>query len=670
MCQRRWIELFNDYDYEIRYHLGKANIVADALSRKERLKQRRARAMSMKIHSSIKARILEAQSEASKGVNTLAEMLKGLDKQFERKEDGVLYLAKRIWVLVYGILRTLIKNEAHATRTPETLGITSTARDSRIEMGEHHNGLYKKRALGTRMDFSAAYHPKTDGQSESTIQTLEYMLRACATDFGGNRDTHLPKPLEFSVGDKVLLKVSPRKCVVRFGKRSKLSPRYVGPFEIVERVGLVAYRMRLQQDLIGIHDTFHVSNLKKCQADVNLHVPLEEVKIDDKLHFVEEPIEIMDREVKKLKGSRIPVVKVRWNSRRGPELTWERKDEMKRNSLYPPQRDEMLVIMDSAIRRLAPPHSPHKEEEKQDDEFIHTHDDYVPTNDETNDESKEFDEEEYEELYGDEGAANQVKDDAQETQKTEGPIPSSSILSDYAAKYLNFDNILPVDTKAVSMLDINVQHEVPCTLPLLTISVSVIPEHTIVNLLEIVTIVLSKTISSLLSSLFPHLQQLTPIPTPTTTESTTSTTVVSESETLVAFHQRITNLEKDVKELKTFDHSTTLLSTIKSEVLNAVIEYLGTTLDDALYKYILEKSIEDIKNLKMDHARKQQEPKETITSSDTTALEEFDQKTTLFKTITKSKSFNRSQKQRALYHAFMESVIKDEDAIDKGVADK
>ncbi|GKC94128.1 putative reverse transcriptase domain-containing protein, partial [Tanacetum coccineum] len=116
MRQRRWIELLSDYDCEIRYHPGKANVVADALSRKERLKLGRARAMSMTIHYSIKARILEAQSEASKGVNTPAEMLKGLDKQLERKEDGRLYLAERIWVPVYGNLRTLIMNEAHATR--------------------------------------------------------------------------------------------------------------------------------------------------------------------------------------------------------------------------------------------------------------------------------------------------------------------------------------------------------------------------------------------------------------------------------------------------------------------------------------------------------------------------------------------------------------------------
>nr|GEZ71914.1 putative reverse transcriptase domain-containing protein [Tanacetum cinerariifolium] len=273
MRQRRWIELFSDYDCEIRYHPGKANVVADALSRKERAKPRRVRAMSMTIHSNIKAKILEAQSEASKNTSTSTEMLKGLDKQLERKEDGGLYLAERIWVPVYGNLKTLIMNEAHATRL-------KVARD-------------RQKSYANRRR----------------------------------------KPLEFSVGDKVLLKVSSRKGVVPFGKRSNLSPRYVGPFEIVERIGPVAYRLRLPKELVGVHDTFHVSNLKKCLADVNLHVPPDEVKVDDKLCFVEEPIEILDRGVKKLKRRWIPIVKVRWNSRRGPEFTWEQEDEMKRK--YP-----------------------------------------------------------------------------------------------------------------------------------------------------------------------------------------------------------------------------------------------------------------------------------------------------------------------------------------------
>ncbi|KAD4385768.1 hypothetical protein E3N88_25937 [Mikania micrantha] len=131
------------------------------------------------------------------------------------------------------------------------------------------------------------------------------------------------KPLEFQVGDKVLLKVSPWKGVVRFGKRGKLNPRYIGPFEILKMIGPVAYQLNLPAEFDGVHNVFHVSNLKKCLSDETLIVPLDEIQVDEQLRFVEELVEIMDREVKKLKQSKIPIVKVRWNSKRGPEFTWE-----------------------------------------------------------------------------------------------------------------------------------------------------------------------------------------------------------------------------------------------------------------------------------------------------------------------------------------------------------
>nr|GEU69691.1 putative reverse transcriptase domain-containing protein [Tanacetum cinerariifolium] len=141
------------------------------------------------------------------------------------------------------------------------------------------------------------------------------------------------KPMEFEVGDMVMLKVSPWKGVIRLGKHGKLSPQYIRPFEIIDRNGPVVYKLELPKKLHGIHNTFHVSNLKKCLADKNLVIPLKEIQLDDKFHFIEEPVEIMDREVKQLKQSRIPIVKVRWNSRRGPEYTWDREDFFKRN--YP-----------------------------------------------------------------------------------------------------------------------------------------------------------------------------------------------------------------------------------------------------------------------------------------------------------------------------------------------
>ncbi|GJW39975.1 hypothetical protein Tco_0065820 [Tanacetum coccineum] len=239
--------------------------------------------------------------------------------------------------------------------------------------------------VGSVMDEAHAsryLHSQADGQSERMIQNLEDIMRACVVDFGGGyqlsircapfealyvRKCRSPvlwaeirgssligpelvqettdkvalvkkkpkvardrqqryvdyrrKPLEFEVGDLVLLKVKPWKGVVRFRKKGKLAPRYVGPFEILERIGLVAYRLRLPEELSSVHDTFHVSNLKKCMADANLHVPLDEIKVDNTVRFVEEPVEIMDREIKKLKHKKIALVKVSWNSKRGLEFT-------------------------------------------------------------------------------------------------------------------------------------------------------------------------------------------------------------------------------------------------------------------------------------------------------------------------------------------------------------
>ncbi|GJS90704.1 hypothetical protein Tco_0773340 [Tanacetum coccineum] len=138
------------------------------------------------------------------------------------------------------------------------------------------------------------------------------------------------KPMEFQVGDKVMLKVSPWKGVVCFGKRGKLNPRHVGPFKVLEKVREVAYKLELPEELSRVHNTFHISNLKKCYTDEPLVIPLDGLHFDDKLQFVEEPVEIVDREVKRLKRSRIPLVKIRWNSKRGLDFTWEREDQFRK----------------------------------------------------------------------------------------------------------------------------------------------------------------------------------------------------------------------------------------------------------------------------------------------------------------------------------------------------
>ncbi|GJT34294.1 hypothetical protein Tco_0924713 [Tanacetum coccineum] len=253
--------------------------------------------------------ILAAQSEAFKQENILTERLHGLEQQMERKGDKNLYFMDRIWVLLVGSVMV----EAHASSKEWNSGDDQLRLRWMIYLAVLANAVESVRdAIGF----------------ESPVLWAEII------------ESSLTRPeLVLETTNKVVLikenlkAVSPWKGVVRFGKKGKLAPRYVGPFEILKRIGLVAYRLRLPEELNSVYDTFHVSNLKKCLGNSNLHVPLNEIKIDKTLCFVEEPVEIMDREIKSLKCSRTPLVKVYWNSKRGPEFTWEREENMK--SKYP-----------------------------------------------------------------------------------------------------------------------------------------------------------------------------------------------------------------------------------------------------------------------------------------------------------------------------------------------
>nr|GEU35958.1 putative reverse transcriptase domain-containing protein [Tanacetum cinerariifolium] len=264
----------------------------------------------------------QAQTEAIKEENIKAKNLRGMDKTFEIRPDGTCCIKYRSWLPLF-----------------EAIWLTSTTRDSYVEVGKNNDGFVSKRpktsnghdtrfwlslqdALGTQLDMSTAYHPETDGKSERTIQTHEDMLRACVIYFGKGWEKHLPlkivqirqrlqaardrlrsygklrgKPLEFQVRDRVMLKVSPYKGVIRFEKQRKLNPQYIGPFITLERIGPVAYKLELPKELSNIHNTFYISNLKKCLSNESLVIPMKELRLDDKLNFVEEPVEIMDREV-------------------------------------------------------------------------------------------------------------------------------------------------------------------------------------------------------------------------------------------------------------------------------------------------------------------------------------------------------------------------------------
>nr|GEY19684.1 putative reverse transcriptase domain-containing protein [Tanacetum cinerariifolium] len=377
MRQRRWLELLSDYDCDIHYYTGKANVVANALSRKERIEPLRVRALVMTIGLDLPKQILEAQIEALKPENLKNEDVGGMirkdipKEKLEPRADETLCLNGKSWLPCYDDLRSDNITMDFITKLPKSSQrfdtiwvivdrLTKSAHFLPIRENDPLNKLARlylnrivarhkipasiicdhderftsnfwrsfQKALGTDISISTAYHPETEGQSERTIQTLEDMLRACVIDFSKGWVKHLPL-CEFSYNN--------------IGEAQLTGPELIQ--ETTEKIVLIKQRIQAAQDRqksyadlkrkpmefeIGDRVMLKVSPWKGV---VRFVMPLEGIYVNDKLQFVEEPVEIMEREIKRLKRSRIPLVKVRWNSRRGPEFTWECEDSFKQK--YP-----------------------------------------------------------------------------------------------------------------------------------------------------------------------------------------------------------------------------------------------------------------------------------------------------------------------------------------------
>ncbi|XP_050231288.1 uncharacterized protein LOC126680248, partial [Mercurialis annua] len=479
--QRRWLELLKDYDCTIQYHPGKANVVADALSRKSsgslaHISEIGRRPMVREWHSLITSgyglqisqagcllaqlqvqpvlidRIKAVQDEDPQLKRIIEEVqqdsnselllwMDGMKKDHQRPFGYLQPLPIPEWKweriamdFVVGLPRTRQGYDSiwvivdRMTKSAHFLPIKVSYTSSRlaqlyidrivslhgvpVSIVSDRGSVFTSRfwkalqeSLGSRLDFSTAFHPQTDGQSERTIQTLEDMLRMCVLDFQGSWDTHLPliefsynnsyhasiemapyealygrkcrspicweevgesklsgaeiiqitsekvplikrrletafsrhksyadpkrKDIEFLVGDFVFLRVSPMKGVVRFGVKGKLAPRYIGPYEISERIGAVAYRLVLPPDMSLVHPVFHVSMLRKCISDHSHVIVPQSVEIDQELSYEEQPVEIVDTQVRKLRNKEIPMVKVLWRNHSVEECTWETELDMR-----------------------------------------------------------------------------------------------------------------------------------------------------------------------------------------------------------------------------------------------------------------------------------------------------------------------------------------------------
>ncbi|GKE24592.1 putative reverse transcriptase domain-containing protein, partial [Tanacetum coccineum] len=308
MRQRRWLELLSDYDCETRYHPRKANVVADALSKKERIKPLRVQALVMTIGLNLPKQILNAQTEARKEENFMNEDLQGMINKLESHADRTLCLNNRNQIPCFGELRALIMHESHkskysihprlekmyqdlkklhwwpnmkaeiATYVSMCLTCAKVKAEYQKPSGLYHTSIKAapfKALYGRKCRSPIFWADVRDSQltgPEIIHKTTEKIIQIksriqAARDRQKSYADIRRKPLEFQVGNKVMLNVSPWKGVIRFGKRGKLNPHCIGPFKIIAKVGTVVYRIELPEQMSRVHSTLHISNLKKCLDD-------------------------------------------------------------------------------------------------------------------------------------------------------------------------------------------------------------------------------------------------------------------------------------------------------------------------------------------------------------------------------------------------------------------
>ncbi|GJR84317.1 putative reverse transcriptase domain-containing protein [Tanacetum coccineum] len=343
MRQRRWLKLLSDYDCEIRYHPGKANVVADAMSRKKIIKLLRVWALVITIDFNLPKQILSAQSEARKEDNFITEDLHGMINKLESRADGTLCLNNRSWISCFGDLRALIMHESHKSKYSIHPGLDKMYQDlkklywwpnMKEEIATYTvNGQDTIWVIVDRLTKSAHFLPmrEDDPLEKLTRQYLKEVvsrhevLVLIISDRDGIKaalfealyERKCRSPICWAeVGDSQLtgpkiIHETTEKIVQIRSRIQAARDRQKSYADIIAKVGTVAYRLELLKKLSRVHSTFHVSNLKKCMYDETLAITLDEIQIDDKLYFIEEPIEIIDCEVKRLKQSHILIIKVR-----------------------------------------------------------------------------------------------------------------------------------------------------------------------------------------------------------------------------------------------------------------------------------------------------------------------------------------------------------------------